>query len=52
MALSIGSVGVIYWFICFDWIPRKKGYHLVQEVVTEDNNISYKVFKRIPVHSQ
>lgn len=52
MALSIGSVGVIYWFICFDWMPRKKGYHLVQEVVTEDNNISYKVFKRIPVHSQ
>lgn len=46
LALFIGSVGVLYWFICFHWIPYKKGYRLAQEVVTEDG-FSYKAFRRI-----
>ncbi|KAL4062806.1 amino acid permease-domain-containing protein [Scleroderma yunnanense] len=49
MALSIGLVGVIYWLICFDWMPRIKGYRLVQEVVLDNNGPSYKVFRRIPI---
>jgi len=48
LALSIGLVGIIYWFVCFDWIPRKHGYRLVQETVLQDDGVSRHVLRKIP----
>ncbi|KAG0706668.1 APC amino acid permease [Suillus ampliporus] len=48
LALSIGLLGIIYWFIFFDWIPRKRGYRIVQETVLQDDGVSRNVLRRIP----
>ncbi|KAJ8586142.1 hypothetical protein M405DRAFT_823855 [Rhizopogon salebrosus TDB-379] len=48
LALSIGLVGIVYWFVFFDWIPRKHGYHIVQETVLQDDGVSRNVLRRIP----
>ncbi|OJA08874.1 hypothetical protein AZE42_01735 [Rhizopogon vesiculosus] len=48
IALLIGLVGIIYWFVFFDWIPRKHGYRIVQETVLQDDGVSRKVLRRIP----
>ncbi|KAG2118394.1 APC amino acid permease [Suillus clintonianus] len=48
MALSIGLLGIIYWFVFFNWIPRKRGYRIVQETVLQDDGVSRNVLRRIP----
>ncbi|KAJ8586141.1 amino acid transporter [Rhizopogon salebrosus TDB-379] len=48
LALLIGLIGIIYWFIFFDWIPRKYGYRIVQETVLQDDGVSRNVLRRIP----
>ncbi|KAJ8586140.1 amino acid transporter [Rhizopogon salebrosus TDB-379] len=48
LALLIGLVGIIYWFVCFDWIPRKQGYRLVRETVLQDDGVSRNVLRKIP----
>ncbi|KAG1747703.1 APC amino acid permease [Suillus lakei] len=48
IALSIGLLGIIYWFVFFDWIPRKRGYHIVQETVLQDDGVPRNVLRQIP----
>ncbi|KAG1783373.1 APC amino acid permease [Suillus placidus] len=47
IALSIGLLGIIYWFVFFDWIPRKRGYHIVQETILQDDGVPRNVLRRI-----
>ncbi|KAG2354975.1 amino acid/polyamine transporter I [Suillus spraguei] len=51
VALSVGVLGIAYWFVFFDWIPRKRGYHIVQESVLQDDGVSRNVLRRIPNRS-
>ncbi|KAG2354976.1 APC amino acid permease [Suillus spraguei] len=51
VALSIGILGIAYWFVFFNWIPRKRGYHIVQEIVLQDDGVSRNVLRRIPNRS-
>lgn len=48
LALFIGLIGIIYWFVFFDLIPRKHGYRIVQETVLQDDGVSRNVLRRIP----
>ncbi|KAH7924904.1 APC amino acid permease [Leucogyrophana mollusca] len=48
-AIAIGFVGVVYWFVAFRWIPKRKGYTLERETVLQDDGVSRNVFRRIPV---
>ncbi|KAG2066674.1 APC amino acid permease [Suillus decipiens] len=51
VAVSIGILGIAYWFVFFDWIPRKRGYHIVQEIILQDDGVSRNVLRRIPNRS-
>ncbi|KAG2357449.1 amino acid/polyamine transporter I [Suillus spraguei] len=51
VALSIGILGIAYWFVFFDWIPRKRGYHIVQATVLQDDGVSRNVLRKIPNRS-
>ena len=48
LALLIGLIGIMYWFIYFDLIPKKYGYRIVQETVLQDDGVSRNVLRRIP----
>ncbi|KAG1871580.1 APC amino acid permease [Suillus subluteus] len=48
LAVLIGILGIIYWFVCFYWIPRKHGYRIVQETVLQDDGVSRNVLRRVP----
>lgn len=48
IAVSIGLLGIIYWFVFFNWIPRKHGYRIVQETVLQDDGVPRNVLRRIP----
>lgn len=52
MAMAIGLAGVLYWFLCFEWLPRRSGHRLQQDVITEASGRTRQVFRRIPVHSE
>ncbi|KAG8216571.1 APC amino acid permease [Butyriboletus roseoflavus] len=49
VALFVGLLGVIYWFIFFRWIPERNGYTLKQVPVIQDDGVPRNVFKRIPI---
>ncbi|KAH7882813.1 APC amino acid permease [Phlebopus sp. FC_14] len=49
LALFVGLLGVVYWFVCFRWIPRRSGYRLRQVTVIQDDGVSRSVFRKIPV---
>ncbi|KAG2107853.1 amino acid permease-domain-containing protein [Suillus cothurnatus] len=48
IAVLIGLLGIIYWFVYFYWIPKKRGYRIVQETVLEDDGVSRNVLRKIP----
>lgn len=48
LAVVIGILGIIYWFVFFYWIPKKHGYRIVQETVLQDDGVSRNVLRRIP----
>ena len=48
MALVIGFMGVVYWYVKVVYLPRKGGYKLETEEVEEDG-ISRTVFRRVPL---
>jgi hypothetical protein len=48
VAVSIGLLGIVYWFVFFNWIPRKRGYRIVQEIVLQDDGVPRNVLRRIP----
>ncbi|KAI5995149.1 APC amino acid permease [Pisolithus albus] len=50
MSLAVGLAGVLYWFVCFDYLPRKSGYRLQQDTITEANGRARQVIRRIPIH--
>ncbi|KAI6107660.1 APC amino acid permease [Pisolithus croceorrhizus] len=52
MSLMIGVVGVIYWFFCFDYFPRKSGYALKQDTIIETNGRTRQVIRRIPKYPE
>ena len=35
-AVSISLVGIGYWYVHWQWLPRRGGYKLVREWVRED----------------
>lgn len=35
-AASMSLVGVAYWYVRWQWLPRRGGYKLVREWVRED----------------
>ncbi|KAH7910149.1 APC amino acid permease [Hygrophoropsis aurantiaca] len=47
IAISIGFIGVAYWFVKFRWAPRRRGYKLERETVLQDDGVSRNVFKRV-----
>jgi len=49
VALFVGLLGVVYWFIVFKWIPGRNGYKLKQVTVTQDDGVPRNVFRAIPV---
>ncbi|KAH0834942.1 amino acid permease-domain-containing protein [Lanmaoa asiatica] len=49
IALFVGLLGVVYWFIFFWWIPGRNGYTLKQVTVMQDNGVPRNVFRRIPM---
>ncbi|KAG2066670.1 amino acid transporter [Suillus decipiens] len=51
VAMSIGILGIAYWFVFFEWIPRRCGYHIVQETVLQDDGVSRNILRRIPNRS-
>ena len=48
MALSIGFLGVVYWYVNVVYLPRKGGYRLEAEEV-EGDGIRRTVFRRVPL---
>ena len=48
MALGIGFLGVVYWYVKVVYLPRRGGYKLETEVV-EEGGISRTVFRRVPL---
>lgn len=48
IALFVGVLGLVYWFIFFRWIPERNGYTLKQVTIVEDNGVPRNVFRRIP----
>lgn len=48
MALAIGFMGVVYWYVKVVYLPRRGGYRLETEKVEEDG-ISRNVFRRVPL---
>lgn len=46
--MLIGILGILYWFVYFYWIPKKRGYRIVQETVLEDDGVSRNVLRKIP----
>ncbi|KAG2107010.1 APC amino acid permease [Suillus discolor] len=51
IAVSVGMIGVIYWFVCFYWLPKKRGYRIVQETVLQDDGVPRNVLRKIPNRS-
>ncbi|KIK89065.1 hypothetical protein PAXRUDRAFT_802174 [Paxillus rubicundulus Ve08.2h10] len=49
VALFVGLLGVVYWFIVFKWIPGRNGYKLKQVTVNQDDGVTRRVFRAIPV---
>jgi hypothetical protein len=49
IALFVGLLGVIYWFIVFKWIPGRNGYKLKQVTVIQDDGVPRNVFRQIPI---
>ncbi|KAG9311597.1 APC amino acid permease [Chiua virens] len=49
IALSVGLLGVLYWFIFFWWIPRRNGYALKQVTVIQGDGVPRNVFTRVPL---
>ncbi|KAF8438852.1 APC amino acid permease [Boletus edulis BED1] len=47
-ALSVGFLGVVYWFIFFRWIPERNGYTLKRVTVIQEDGVPRNVFRRIP----
>ncbi|KIJ63769.1 hypothetical protein HYDPIDRAFT_175819 [Hydnomerulius pinastri MD-312] len=52
IALFVGLMGVVYWFVVFKWIPEKNGYRLEQVTVVQDDGVPRSVFRRVPVASE
>jgi len=48
VALMIGFLGVLYWYVQVVYLPRKGGYRLETEEVKEDG-VSRTVFRRVPL---
>ena len=48
MALVIGFMGVVYWYVRVVYLPRRGGYKLEVEEVEEDG-IGRTVFRRVPL---
>ena len=48
MALGIGFLGVVYWYVKVVYLPRRGGYRLEKEEVEEDG-ISRTVLRQIPL---
>ncbi|KAF8555875.1 APC amino acid permease [Imleria badia] len=48
VALLVGLLGVVYWFIFFRWMPERNGYTLKQVTVIQDDGITRNVFRRVP----
>ncbi|KAL6306037.1 amino acid transporter [Sparassis latifolia] len=44
---SISLVGVVYWYVCFVWLPRRGGYALVREWIRGEDGIPRRVVKRV-----
>ncbi|KAF8137080.1 APC amino acid permease [Boletus edulis] len=51
-ALSVGLLGVVYWFIFFRWIPNRNGYTLKQVTVIQEDGVPRSVFIRIPAGAE
>lgn len=51
IAVSVGLLGIIYWFVCFYWLPKKRGYRIVQETVLQDDGVPRNVLRKIPNRS-
>ncbi|KAI0945356.1 hypothetical protein AcW1_001599 [Taiwanofungus camphoratus] len=46
-ASSISLVGVIYWYVCWVWLPRRGGYVLVREWVRQEDGVARRVVRRV-----
>ncbi|KAG2144710.1 APC amino acid permease [Suillus bovinus] len=51
IAMSIGLLSIIYWFVFFYWIPKTRGYRIVQEIVLQDDGVPRNVLRNIPNRS-
>ncbi|EIW77194.1 APC amino acid permease [Coniophora puteana RWD-64-598 SS2] len=49
VALGIGGVGIAYWFVCFYWIPKRRGYRLEQVEVMQEDGVSRNILKKVPL---
>ncbi|EGO03346.1 hypothetical protein SERLA73DRAFT_119094 [Serpula lacrymans var. lacrymans S7.3] len=49
VSIVIASLGAVYWFNVFIWLPRRKGYKLEREMVVQEDEISRGVFTKVPI---
>lgn len=47
--LGIVSIGLVYWFVVYKWLPRRGGYKIVRERVIHEDGVARGVLKKVPV---
>ncbi|KAI0683765.1 amino acid transporter [Cytidiella melzeri] len=44
---GIGLVGVIYWYVWYNWLPRWGGYKVVRERTVQEDGVSRNVVQKV-----
>lgn len=45
---SISQIGLLYWYVCFRWLPRRGGYKNVRELAVQEDGVSRNVIQKVP----
>lgn len=49
VAVSISLIGICYWLVRFNWLPRKGGYMLRRQWIKTEDGSSRATFRKVPV---
>jgi amino acid transporter len=49
VAISASLIGTSYWYIYWVWLPSRNGYRLERLQVLQEDGVSRKVFRKIPM---
>ncbi|OBZ78204.1 High-affinity methionine permease [Grifola frondosa] len=49
VASAISFVGVVYWYLRFVWLPRRRGHYIVRDIVRQEDGVTRRVIREVKV---